>query len=860
MPNIRSLARSFTGGELTSEFFGQVTDGKFQTGLALCRNFIVLPHGPIQNRAGFEFVRAAKFADKRVRVIPFTFSTTQTMTLELGVGYVRFHTNGATLLNVDGTPYEVATPYAEADLFDIHYVQSADVLTLVHPGYAPRELRRMGALSWSLSTIAFATPLAPPTSLTAVATAGTPTPGATPGPNIDHVYAVTTVDDVGLNESVISQTVTCSNNLLVNDAFNTIRWSPAAGGRRYNVYKRSNGLWGFLGQADGTEFKDDNITPDVGNTAPEQSDPFTAGQISAVPVINGGAGYGSAQTGGAITFVSVLNGGNGYVSPVVTVSDPSGGGAAFTANLGPSGSILSVTVNAQGVNYTSPTFIVSDAGGGEGAPGSGASLSAVVTPIVRGGVALAVTDAGGGTGASVAPLIVDGVITGVSIVSPGRGYVSPVVTVTSAGGGAGAVFGMPTISVGDFPGAVSYYEQRRVFGGTLNKPQNLWFTRSGTESNMSSSLPSKDTDSISFRVVAREANTVRHLVPLNNLVALTSSAEWRIGPPGGVEALTPSNTPVKPQSYIGANNVQPQVVNNNLIYAAARGGHVRELAYSNDAGGYLTGDLSLRAPHLFDELDIVDMAQVKAPQPVVWVVSSDGRLLGLTYVPEQKVGAWHQHATDGAFESIAVVAEDRYDALYAVVRRVIGGQTVRYIERQRRRAFIDPKDAFFVDSGLTYSGAPVSSFSGLGHLEGKTVAILADGAVFPQQIVNGGAVALEQPASKVHVGLPLVSEAQTLPLAMEMQAFGQGRAKNVNKVFLRVNESGAISAGPSFDKLVEAKQRTNEPYGSAPRLQTREVEIVVQPSWDDSAQICIQQVDPLPLTILSMTLDVAVGG
>lgn len=162
MANIRTLQRSFSGGEVTPELFGRIDDAKYQAGLARCRNFITKPQGPAENRPGFAFVRAVKDSTKKVRLIPFTYSTTQTMVIEMGAGYFRFHTQGATLMS-GGSPYEIANPYAEADLFDIHFVQSADVLTLVHPNYAPRELRRLGATNWQLSTLSFAAPIASPT-------------------------------------------------------------------------------------------------------------------------------------------------------------------------------------------------------------------------------------------------------------------------------------------------------------------------------------------------------------------------------------------------------------------------------------------------------------------------------------------------------------------------------------------------------------------------------------------------------------------------------------------------------------------------------------------------------------------------
>ena len=683
MPNIRTLQRSFGGGEVTPEFFGRIDDTKFQTGLALCRNFIVLPHGPIANRPGCAFVRAVKDSTKKTRLIPFTYSTDQTMVIEVGAGYFRFHTQGATLMN-GAVPYEIANPYAEADLFDIHYVQSADVLTLVHPNHAPRELRRLGALSWSLTTISFVSTLSAPGGVSATHTAGTGTPVAT-----TYKYKVTAVGAIGIDESLASAEASVSGDLLLDGAYNTITWSAVSGAQRYNVYKQSSGLFGYIGQTDGLSFQDDNIAADIGRTPPIQFNPF-----------------------------------------------------------------------------------------------SGA---------------------------------------------------------------------------GNYPGAVSYFEQRRVFAGTFNAPQNLWMTRTGTESNLSYSLPTKDDDAIAFRVAARESNTIRHLLPLDSLMALTAAAEWRVTSVNS-DAITPSSVVVRPQSYVGAGQAQPVVVNSSILYGAARGGHVRELAYNWQAGGYITGDLSLRAPHLFDGFDIKDIAFQKSPAPVAWFVSSSGKLLGLTYVPEQQVGAWHQHDTDGTFESVACVAEGAEDAVYAVVRRTINGQSVRYIERMAPRLFGEPQNAFFVDSGLTYDGAPADTISGLSHLEGCTVSILADGAVHPPRVVTGGAVQLDVEASVVHIGLPIEADAQTLPLAFEIQGFGQGRQKNVNKAWLRVFRSSGIFAGPSFERLVEAKQRTIEPYGSPPALKSEEIPIAITPSWTDNGQVCVRQSDPLPLTIVSMSLEVSIGG
>ncbi len=280
----RRLLRSFAGGEIAPELFARIDLDKMQTGLAKCENFEVLPHGPVRNRAGFSYVLETKDSSKRSRLIPFAYSADQTMVLEIGDGYCRFHTQGQTLLaapqnitgitqaspgvltysgadpangtvvylagiggmaalngrfvkvsavnagantfeltDLAGNPidtsgmaaytaggtmspvYEIATPWAEAHLFGLHYTQSADVLTKVHPSYAPRELRRLGATNWVVSTITFGPAIAAPAS-TSVATGGPA--GGTP---VDHVYVSTAVSADTLEESVASPASTAAN-------------------------------------------------------------------------------------------------------------------------------------------------------------------------------------------------------------------------------------------------------------------------------------------------------------------------------------------------------------------------------------------------------------------------------------------------------------------------------------------------------------------------------------------------------------------------------------------------------------------------------------------------------------------------
>ena len=153
-----------------------------------------------------------------------------------------------------------------------------------------------------------------------------------------------------------------------------------------------------------------------------------------------------------------------------------------------------------------------------------------------------------------------------------------------------------------------------------------------------------------------------------------------------------------------------------------------------------------------------------------------------------------------------------------------------------------------------------NTISGLSWLEGKTVSILADGAVHPRLVVTSGLITLERAANKVQIGLPYDSDLQTLPMALQVDGgFGQGRYKNVNKAWLRVYQSSGIFIGPNEDNLTEAKQRTSEPYGSPPALKSQEILVNLTPTWADSGQIYVRQQDPLPLTIVGLTLEVSLG-
>ena len=176
-----------------------------------------------------------------------------------GSGYTAY-TSGGTADKV----FELATPYVAADIFELEYVQSADVMTITHPDYAPRDLTRTDHDAWTLSTITFAPSQAAPTGVSVTATGGSTT----------FTYAVTGVNEETLEESLPA---TGSSSTSKDAAWdNTVTWSAAAGAGTYNIYREENGIYGFVGRAEGTSFNDDNIDPDGSDTPPKARNPFNA--------------------------------------------------------------------------------------------------------------------------------------------------------------------------------------------------------------------------------------------------------------------------------------------------------------------------------------------------------------------------------------------------------------------------------------------------------------------------------------------------------------------------------------------------------------------------------------------------------
>lgn len=427
----------------------------------------------------------------------------------------------------------------------------------------------------------------------------------------------------------------------------------------------------------------------------------------------------------------------------------------------------------------------------------------------------------------------------------------------------------PFDGAGNKPSAVNYYQQRQILANTINEPQATFTTQTGNYDSLRTSNPARDDDAITFTIAGQQVNEIRHIVAINSLILLTSGAEWKVTE-GQDQVLTPSTIGVRPQSYNGASKVPPVIVNSTVIYVQEKGARIRDLAYEFVNDNYTGNDLSLMSEHLFENHEIVSMAYAAEPYSIIFANRDDGVLLGLTYQKEHKVWGWHHHTTpaDGKFEWVDTVTEDDRDALYAIIQRTIDGQTKRYVERQEPREQTNSEDCFYVDSGLSYDGVPVTTVTGLDHLEGEEVVALADGNVVSDLTVVSGSITLPRAASKIHVGLLYTPAIETLDIDIpSAQDTLKSKSVSVSKVYIEVEKSRGGWVGPRSDvesgytpSIFEIKPRFQSDGYDPIQLKTFKQEVIIDPLWSKGGGLRIEQRAPLPLSILSIIPDIDVGG
>jgi hypothetical protein len=920
---------SFAGGEVSPSVAARVDLSKRAVAVEKAENFFVRVTGGMESRPGLQFIAEAKTTGT-TRLIPFEFNTEQTYILELGDQYMRFYTYGGQILS-GGSPYEIATPYVDADLFTLEFAQSGDVMTIVHPNYAPRELVRITNTNWTLTQILFAPSQFFPTGLSL-------TNNYTQSGGISGITqanpAVVTSTSHGLASGaeieitgVVGMTEVNGNTYRITaidgDTFR-LEGTDSTGFTAYT----SGGTWTVNG--DLLKYK---VTANSRETFEESlaalsGAPSTIVNITqadpAVVTLGGphGLAYGDEIYITGVSGMTEINGRRFLVlgAPTATTIqlmsttratvDSTGYGAYVAA-----GSLfrafVSVTATAQAWDNTITWNAAADA---ETYNIYRADESGLYGFIGR----------------------TDGLTFTDDFIEADTGDTAPLAANPFEEG------------PGFWPSTTGFFQQRQIYANSDAFPNRFWMTQTGVFYNFATSTPLRDDDAIIATLAARRINEIRHIIPLSDLVLLTTGAEFRVKGQSDA-AFTPSTINIKPQSYYGSTALRPIVAGDVALYMAP-GNFIRELSYEFATDKFAGRDITVLARHLLDYNDIVDWAFAPSPYDLIWLVRDDGTVLVLTYQNEQEVYAWTRATTLGDFKSVAVVREGDKDIAYFVVRRTINGTVKQFVERLDEREFEDLQDAFCVDAGLSldvpititnmtaadpvvvtapahglsngdivdisdvlevssnntrrkaasadytgtgftvanattntfelnlngsgYDGSGFAAYSsggvarkavtilsGLSHLEGAEVVAAANGYAETGLVVSGGSVTLSTPASRVHIGLPYTCQMITLPIS----TYGGSstvdkRTMNINRLTVQVERTMGMWTGPSTDLMREAKFGLPSAYGQPLPMVTEDVNVTLKSDWSKEKKVVIEQRSPLPITILAVAPDVAVGG
>ena len=422
-----------------------------------------------------------------------------------------------------------------------------------------------------------------------------------------------------------------------------------------------------------------------------------------------------------------------------------------------------------------------------------------------------------------------------------------------------------------WPRTVTYHQSRLWFGGSEAEPQRLWASEVDDFVSFSPSQADADvldTDAIDVTVADNRVNSIRWLVSdRTGLMILTSGGEF-VATAANDAPITPSQIAIRRHSTRGANEfARPtQVGIATLFFQTDR--KLRELTYSFSADRLDGPDLAVLSEHLTRQ-GIEDAAFMETPDSQLWALVGDGSLVCVTLEREQQIVGWSRQTLGGAatvVESLSVVRYNGVDSLWLSVARTINGGTKRYVE-VLQPAFDHgqaQEDAWHLDSGLRYEGVAADTISGLSHLEGQTVRVLADGATHPDCVVASAAITLDAEYENVLVGLPIESTLTTMPLIPPAPFDAKGMLRSVKACHVhlwssmggewRWNEGSDDGTDYPFEWRTQA-----DAMGSAPPLFTGTMEVDVAGAPDRDPSFSITHSEPQPFTVLALSLRMEVG-
>lgn len=426
------------------------------------------------------------------------------------------------------------------------------------------------------------------------------------------------------------------------------------------------------------------------------------------------------------------------------------------------------------------------------------------------------------------------------------------------------------------PDVVGFHESRLWAARFLTRPNVITASRTDDLFNFDKSTPLRATDSLELSLRSRKQNAIRHMVSMKDLILLTGDTIYSLRSTSD-DVISPLTIKAVPEKYQGCGVAKPEIVDDLFFYTSPRGDSIRTGGYTFEKDGYSGNNVCVFAQHLFDRFEIMEMAWAQSPSSVLWCRRNDGKLCALTWMQEQEVWGWTLCYTDGVIESICVIPEQGRDALYALVRRDIGGSWKRYVERLADPAWTDEgwddlAGAMVLDCcDYVESDTPFNSVARVDWLEGREVVCLGDGVVYRgHHIENGNLVPpLPVPVKRLTFGIPYESYIQTLPFVSQTQQGSSiGAGGNISTVILNlINTAGfgdglLVGANLKLDERPELSMPPPEMVMTVtpPAPYTGVVkENVEAGDWVGDPTVSIWQTDPLPLVCTGIYFNADIG-
>ncbi len=351
-----------------------------------------------------------------------------------------------------------------------------------------------------------------------------------------------------------------------------------------------------------------------------------------------------------------------------------------------------------------------------------------------------------------------------------------------------------------FPRALALHEGRLWFAGTRSEPQKLWSSVSGDYLNFQQNTLADG--AIVMQISAQEANPILWLASQSGLIVGTQGDEWLID--GGSDGLRPDNAVAKRQSRYGSEPLQAVLVGSVVLFVQRGGQILSEYVFQFEEQNYVAPDVTKLVAHL-TRSGIRSIAYAQQPDPTIWAVTRDGMLLSCTYQRPEEVVAWAAHPTDGTVESVSVVYgnPNEADEVWIVVERHGTRRLERLDPAHWSRLHTESAPVWHLDAACTFEG-PITTLTGLDHLEGQAVEVFTDGGEAQDGTVTDGELDLGVEVGWAAVGLPCPAQLQPMPVDVLLDdGTAQGRKFHAPHFSLRFYKSAGCrfadsDAGPWY--------------------------------------------------------------